>query len=245
MRILKPLPGTLPMPGHLLADAVALWPMNSLGNKVFDLSGNNNIGTFGAGAASPSWIDGKFGYELRFIAGNSQRVTIPDKDLFTFAGDFSLVTYVLHNISGGNQPLLNKSGGAGNREWQLGINTAQAQEIAFVIGNAAGNWDLVMRRGGTLSAGYHLIVGTLQGTTATIYLDGIQQGATGVYGGGNLKNTAQAVELGKATTSYLSGRMCFSMIYPRALSLFETAQISREPFCMYPEMIMAELGIVA
>lgn len=231
------------MPGYPLADAVAFWPMNSLSDKIFDLSGNDNVGIFGAGAASPSWVPGKFGSELKLIRASSQNIIVADKDLFTFAGDFSLVSYVLHNTAGGNQPILNKSGAAGNREWQLGINTAQAQEIAFVIGNAAGNWDLVMRRGGKLSAGYHLIVGTLQGTTATIFLDGIQQGATGVYGGGGLKNTGQDVEIGGVGAAYFDGRLCFSILFNRALLPSEIAQLYRELFCMFPEMMGTELMV--
>lgn len=60
MRILKPLPGTLPMPIH---NIVGDWPMSSLGGRVFDLSYNGQIGTLFGGV---TWPIGQFGRVLNF-----------------------------------------------------------------------------------------------------------------------------------------------------------------------------------
>jgi len=60
MRILKPLPGALPMPER---NIVGDWPMNSLGGRIFDRSGNDHTGTL---VGDTHWVLGKFGPALRF-----------------------------------------------------------------------------------------------------------------------------------------------------------------------------------
>jgi len=68
MRILKPLPGALPMPErNLLGD----WVMHSLDDRILDYSFNDNIGTFGGGVARPSWDNGNFGIAVRFDGGDA------------------------------------------------------------------------------------------------------------------------------------------------------------------------------
>lgn len=64
MRILKPLPGSLPYPDHYVAGD---WPMNSLGTLLFDQSSRFNNGTING----PAWVDGRSGPALNFGANHN------------------------------------------------------------------------------------------------------------------------------------------------------------------------------
>ena len=51
----------------MTASLIGCWLMNEgSGDRVFDLSGNGNIGTFGSGAARPFWQGGKSGSSVYF-----------------------------------------------------------------------------------------------------------------------------------------------------------------------------------
>ena len=64
----KPLLGELP-DWTRFPKPVALWPFIKAGNLI-DLSGNRHTGTFGAGAASPSWTAGNYGSAVIFDGGD-------------------------------------------------------------------------------------------------------------------------------------------------------------------------------
>ena len=66
MHILKPLPGILQKTGHILADSIALWPMNSLGNRIFDLSGRGQTGILQPGTSWTPGTSGRHGPAVEF-----------------------------------------------------------------------------------------------------------------------------------------------------------------------------------
>ena len=76
--MLKPVLGSQLQLGHPLARGLAgCWLMNEgSGDKVSDLSGNDNTGTFQAGAAKPIWIPGNTGPAVRGDGGDQIKATI-------------------------------------------------------------------------------------------------------------------------------------------------------------------------
>ena len=82
MPLIKPIRGSTLKRTHPLARGlVGGWLMNENGgNRVNDLSGNNNFGTFGAGAAQPSWSIGKFGPAVT-VTGGGLRLVWPTSNI--------------------------------------------------------------------------------------------------------------------------------------------------------------------
>lgn len=75
----KPLLGQRINWAHLLARGlVGCWIMNEgSGNKVYDLSGNGNHGTF---VNTPEWVPSKDGIGINFVGTDSDYVSIPNFD---------------------------------------------------------------------------------------------------------------------------------------------------------------------
>ena len=86
--ILKPRPFRKPVKGHWATKGLVCFPLmnEGSGDKVFDLSGNGNTGTLGAGT---TWVSGKFGPVTNHSA-QAHEIVIPDSPSFNnLAGGYS------------------------------------------------------------------------------------------------------------------------------------------------------------
>jgi len=233
--ILKPRPFRKPNLGLPISRGiVGLWLFNEgSGGQVFDLSGNENTGLFGAGATSPIWAPGKFGSAISFDGGDYVEIN----DTYYDSGTHTQITVSIWCYSTGF--ILNEVTIARNNLKPFAI------QITSVSGGNA-NFKTSVQTDGTgyiqsTTTGYPLlanqwnnVVLRYDGTTCKAFLNG-QQVAT-KNGTGNLSTDAACnIYIGSYRTNlyFFTGLLDLPIIYNRALSASEIALLYREPFCMF------------
>lgn len=232
MHIIKPLPGTLPMPGHPLADAVGLWSMNSLGNQVFDLSGNNHKGIL---VGATSWSEGKFGFAL---LGDSVNTCVTlSSPVIAATSDFVFVFWVNpSDSSGGNLATQYGVGQDGRLAFQHGANTVN--KFKYFIAHAAGvNVDFESNNT-FLADNWYQVIYRRDGNYFSLYVDGVLEGS-------QIENGVSVYQGANTKMGIRDGLTDHAILYNRALSATKRSLLYREPFCMFPEPIMREFGIAA
>ncbi len=224
--------------GCLIASLLGCWLMNEgSGDKIFDLSGNGNIGTFGSGAARPVWQGGKSGSSVYFDGGDK----ISGPSLGTLTLPLTIVASIKRSATGVWDPIFvthevdNYYYGAA-----LIIQSADTTWLQYGDGDGKGSEDRNTRHGvSSLAANqWHTIAGIIRGQNdMDIYLDGVDDG-------GSYSGTATTMDTSSgepafgswsalSTDQYLTGNIEYVYLFNRALSASEIALLYREPFCMF------------
>lgn len=236
MRILKPLPGTLPRPVHHI---VGDWPMNSLGDRIFDRSGNQNTGTLQG--AAPAWDYSMDGPAV-FLPGTNEYISLANNSMPQLLPLTIIVKAKIAN-SGLFQRLFHSclNGVLGTNDgFFFQTTNGAALEVGYWdgLGVAAGN-----RRskiGGIVSTGWMIYAAVIRGPLdMSLFIDGIDVG--GAYNGGGLgyspgtlPGAIGALESG-ATKYYITGLIEYVCVFDWELFPSEIAQFYREAFYRYPE----------
>ena len=227
MPVLKPVRGIRLNKSHPLARGlVGYWLLNEgSGNKVFDLSGNGNIGTF-AGTA-PSWTSGKFG----------SAVLLPGDDEYIGATKITGLTRFAISIwvkAAQDDPAATRiffSNYDGTNRNEFGGSSTNNRLNLYITNTLYYYWDGIDWD----DTHWHHLATTWDGTTAYLYFDGVQYSSTG--SGDPSDNNTQGLTIGDRTShpgaAIFSGLLDLPMIYNRALSPSEIALLYREPFCMF------------
>ena len=235
-KLIKPRLGSRPYKGHRLSKGlVGLWLMNENGGTtVFDLSGNGNTGAFGAGAASPSWVPGKFGLALSFDGGDYV-------DVGTNASlDVTKLTWVIwikraETTHTDERVLISYDGGGDNTNgvYSLQIDaTGNQDKLQFLVHGG----DSVVSNTAIQDTNWHQIAVTRRGDdTVNFYLDGSPNGSGSV----GAKSAFNSVVIGKGHTTYspFYGLIDHVKIWNLALSASEIALDYREPFAMFKDPV--------
>lgn len=242
----KPLLGTLPNYAHPLTPNVGAWLFNeNSGNKVFDLSGNGNHGTFGAGTAAPTWVLGRTGSALEFD-GTEDYVNIPSSSDFDLAtGTISFWTkkktadteYIFSVIQLPNTDYFHiVLTGAPTGKINVEIEDGNVKKTTLYTDSLR-----------ILDTNWHHIVVTQNGTEMSIYIDGVKSTVTGTNSDYFLDHlTAWSVDIGRAREAlYYDGIINDVMIYNRALSASEIRQLYIDPYCWLTQPMEAELMYAA
>jgi len=232
----KPPLGVLPNFGNRLSqELVGLWLSNECsGNIVNDLSGNNNEGTFGAGAASPVWSPGKFGSALSFDSGDyidcgANSSILPDA--------WTVSAWLKPNDTGDTTEACFFSFGAHTRGicldfvgkpiLYLGTNNYRYFDASAWTTLKDGNW--------------HHVVFKIKGSAQTdvesseMWLDGVQVGvdSTVATAAQDAKTTCFIGAEDNSPIHALNGLIDHIALYNRMLSTSETEELYREPFYMF------------
>ncbi len=190
-------------------------------NTAADSSGNGNTGTLVNMSTTSSPTAGKIGQALKFN-GSSQYVSMGSAGVsatsFTYAawvkaGTYSSYRGIVENDAGGTIP--------------QGLWTENGLGITLVIGTGNGHAVLLIPVAKATLNTWHYIVGTANGTTYALYLDGVNVGATYSdtgYGGSPVHNAIGVGGTGGGP-GYFSGSIDDVRIYNRALSAQEVAQL--------------------
>ncbi|MBW7991896.1 MAG: LamG domain-containing protein [Planctomycetes bacterium] len=241
---LKPTRGKfLPKPdgspeGCLIASLIGCWLMNEgSGDRIFDLSGNGNIGTFGSGAARPFWQGGKSGSSVYFDGGDK----ISGPSLGSLSLPLTIVASIRRSATGAWDPIFvthevndNYYGAA------LVIQSSDRVWLQYGDGEGNGSDDRNTKNGvSSLAANrWYTIAGVIRGQNdMDIYLDGVDD--AGSYSGTatTMDTSSGMPALGRwpalATDQYLTGNIEYVYLFNRALSASEIALLNREPFCMF------------
>lgn len=231
--ILKPRPFRKPRKGHwALRGLVSLWLMNEgVGDKIFDLSDNGNIGTF-TGTA-PAWNAGQFGSVLD-LPGTNEYADCGDIDELDSVSVFSMVAWFRRRATDQNC-LVGKStdgdnrvnmGFSGNSIFFTVSNGSEA-EGSFVLDDA--EWHhCVMIYNGNLSGNANRLKGFINGEQKTLNFGATTIPATTANHTGNFR-------IGSLETfgTFTNGFIDNVSIYNRTLSDTEIEKLYRNPFIMF------------
>ncbi len=230
MRILKPLPGTLPMPErNLIAD----WLMSDgAGGVIADLSGNGNTGTFDLGLASPTWIAGDKGKAVFFdggdqiIANKAGTLDITNNQM-TILVRFYVTSTAAHQGFAGI-----REDGAWANQYRIGLRNGGGFRV--YVETLAGLVTLTTAGGHTTTNKWHTVVGVYDGANIYVYFDGVLISGPAAQTGNIVSNAQGNFTIGRQS-SFLTGGVSEVCVFNRALSAAEIALPYREPFYRYPE----------
>lgn len=232
----KPILGTQLNWSHSLNKGlVGFWLFNEgHGNKVNDLSMNNNTGICTGMADPPTivsgWNPGRTGTTLAFDGVNNyveiNNMIVENK--LTFSGWINL------NKITGTQMIYMDRKQSPDRGLQIYANNAS---LTFLI------TDVTTTKSTTISGilttgGWHHIAWTIDLTNdvGRVYYDGVQLGADINYATITEFYNVEKVYIGKhlwSGTYWLDGKIDEVRIYNRALSASEIQQLYAEPYCMF------------
>jgi len=226
--------------GHILCPSSGLWLMNEgSGNTVQDLSGNGNTGTL---ASAVVWSTGQFGAAAEFNGDENTRITMPDSPAYSGLSQITVSFWMYpHSLETADDTkmVVGKANWNDNREWRVRIE--QDGNFIWQIsndGNDPGTNECSVDASNYLTIGkWSHIVGTYDGTTLWLYIDGVQVDTNAGDGGACYDGSAvlaigAASDLGGTAPDAYDGLVDDVMIYNRALSASEIQQLYREPFCM-------------
>jgi len=227
--ILKPRPFRKPNLAHPLARGlVGCWIFNEGGgNEVFDLSGNNLSGTFTSGLL---WAPGAQGYCVQSDT-DGEYISVADCSLLRSA-HVTVACYVnITNVGPAiGDGIVSKNDAAGSEGWAL------RNCVGYLRwGINAYNSNIAQSDAGTITAGnWYFLVGTYDGVTCRVYIDGIE--AASADDAGPISYGSDALNIGRMFQSdtYTSDQqISYVMIWDRALTGAEIALLYRQPFCMF------------
>lgn len=227
MPVIKPTRGSLLNKSHTLARGlVGCWLLNEgSGSKVFDLSGDGINGTFDAGNP-PTWTPGKTGSALNFVGASDQFVDLGGNLSLLKPQTMSIVVLVKAGVVADLTGIFDTTDAGGSNGYILATNSSK---FYFYIRDSG--WSIA--QSGAVSTGiWYYVVGTYDGTTVKIYVNGVL---------GPTTDTASQVDyatnhhyVGKYTSSGSSfdGIIDHVIFYNRDLSASEIALLFRRAFCM-------------
>lgn len=169
-------------PAQPTVGLVGHWQLDEgQGTEVGDGSGHGNNGTLTGGV---SWVAGRFGSALSFN-GASGNVQVPDSASLEPATAVSVAAWVKHAGSPGDFKYVLAKGASGCIAASYGLYTGANGGLEFYISRNRGTaYALSPDAGARVWDGnWHLAVGTFDGTTIRLYVDGVEVGSGTTYPG--------------------------------------------------------------
>ena len=213
---------------HPLAKGlVGYWLMNEgTGNIVQDLSGNGNDGTFGVGAASPSWIAGNHGSAINFDGGDTCEIT-EKSNVLAITNALTIIANVKFNNTSAYDSVINRYDAGGG----YGIYYSSQPRLRFVVRDGGSNYDDCLISGQPVTGEWMQIAGVFDGANSYIYKNAIL-GDTQV--GTALSNTStDTLSIGTGFYGDSFVDIDHVMIWNRALSAREIQDLHSNPFGMF------------
>jgi len=229
---------------HPLAPTV-FWLFNENGGgKVFDLSWNGNTGTF---VNSPIWVPGKYGSAIQFVAGDSDYITIGDKDAFSFTTGsadlpFSIVSSFKSTDLTNTNAIISKftDDSPWNAEWSLFHLSGGGIRAQLMDGASTVRISITSSSTYGTNTQVHVVFtydGSGSETGLNFYINGVLDStATKAKDGAYAKmdNLTCSVEIGvhnrEGIARHFEGLIDFVDIYSRELSASEIALLYNQPF---------------
>jgi hypothetical protein len=150
------------------------WPMyEGGGTTVHDLSGDHNNGTI----TGAQWTTGYLGDGLAFN-GNGENVDIQDSPLFEPSATLTVTAYVKALGSPGAYKYIVAKGGFGCTTGGYGLYTGPDGGLMFYVDHSDGATYTQSPDYGTSvwDRNWHFVVGTYDGSSVRLYVDGNQVG---------------------------------------------------------------------
>lgn len=174
-------------PGHEQATDSSIEPKHG------KLVGYTTVGS----EPKDAWkIDGDIGRWRIATPGASRYVTCGDLDAFTPVGDFAVGCWFYCVATSGNNPLVNKAGLAGTREWQ--ITNDFDNGLGFLVGDSSGAWNVLHRVTAAPAGAWRHFMGVKRGNAVSSYLDGVLTKSPTTYTGTSVANTTSIMTIGRS-----------------------------------------------
>jgi thermitase len=207
----------------LTSGLIGYWTFNEgTGSVAHDQSGNG----YNAALSNTTWATGLFSFGLSFNGSNSQGVT----SAIPFTNAFSVSAWVNPAGIGQNANAAIAQADSATGVY-LGVDST-GTHYKFIVNNGAGSsgscaYSGVVSgcaQGGTISSGWHLAVGTYDGTTAILYVDGAMAASDTFTPPGN---ASLALNMGRSYTSgaVWDGILDDMRLYSRALAAEEVSSL--------------------
>lgn len=200
------------------------------GDEVLDLSGNGHTGTFLGG---PSWGAANFGTGIDFDASASGRISVPNSNLLTFNSatqDFTIVAWIMIRDISMTNYIINMLDG-GNDGWRLYMSTANQ-----LLQGSIDVYDTTSTNTLTQGVWQQVAWSVKRSSTNTLFIDGLPDG-TDTTAGGAMSIAGDMVignrSYSESDTYNLEGLIDHVLLYNRALTAPEIAQLYINPFIMF------------
>lgn len=161
---------------------VASWPFDEgSGTLVHDTSGHGNNGTISGDA---QWVSGFSGAALSFD-GNTGRVRVPDSTSLDPTTAVSVIAWIKATEPQGDYNYIVSKGASGCLAASYGLYTGPQGGLMFYIARNGGlSYTRSPDRGaGVWNGTWHFVVGTYDGSSVRLYVDGSQVGSGSSYDG--------------------------------------------------------------
>ena len=192
------------------------------GVAYYKLDGNSNdsVGSNNGTDTSISYSSsyGKINQGASFN-GSSSRIAIAHNSVFNITSAITLLAWIKTTSTGGNQILCKY-----DDSFYFAVNgsTFNSGKIQMYLNNVSSGW----LTGGTVNDGnWHFVVGTYDGSTIKLYIDGSL--STSVSASGSIQTGSNPVEIGTRTaiSYYFNGDIDEIGIWSRALSSTEVSEL--------------------
>jgi hypothetical protein len=164
------------------ADLVGDWQLNEgAGTFAGDSSGFGNNGTV---SGETTWVSGHEGMALNFT-GNTGQVQVPSSASLEPQTGVSVAAWVKHAGSPGSYAYLVTKGVNGCIAASYGLYTGPNGGLQFYVSHNQGSvyMDSPDSGAGVWDGNWHLVVGTFDGTTVRLYVDGHEVGSGSSFPG--------------------------------------------------------------
>jgi hypothetical protein len=180
----------LTVAGSVSAELVAHWPLDDgSGTVAVDVTGNGNDGTL---EGNPQWVAGKIGGALEFDGTNY--VDCGDQDILNFGtNDWTVAAWIKTTQPDPDRGTIfaNGSDNSGGIRFTLATHEANPNHITLTTDD---NSTKSQALGQTVvnDGEWHHVAGMREGTTTSVFVDGVLDGTNTVPDGYNLSGSSQA-----------------------------------------------------
>jgi hypothetical protein len=208
--------------GDVASGLVGYWKFDETsGTTAADSSGNGNTGTLTNG---PAWTTGGMNNGALTFNGTSQYVSVPDASNLR-GNNYTITAWVYFNslVSATYDIVVKGYANSGDKSYEMFEDSSG--QLGF-WSNGTG----VFSAGGNMNAGeWYFIAATRSGSTATIYMDGVQMNQSTSFSATTSYDTTPVVigafsQNNGTIGNYLTGIVDDARIYNRALSAAEVTQ---------------------
>lgn len=204
----------------------ALWRLDETsGTTAGDIIGGHN------GTASRADILGHpfgvFGNHAIFSATSTDGIRIANHADFNVTGAFSLSAWIKYTNASSITYFITKGGSGGTGTYSWNLSTTATGHPSIILWQTSGGEYLRAISSSVYNDGnWHHLCGTYDGTTASIYVDGVLKGAS-TSKSGTWENGTSDIQLGRRgdTFGLLTGSLNDVAFFNRSLTIDDVALI--------------------
>ena len=203
----------------------AYWTFDEgAGTTAGDSSGNGNTGSL---INSPSWVNGKFGKALDYVAAQQQSVSVADAPSLNLGSASFSVAFWLRYTNSIDADIIRKGSGSTANAWFKVEILKSTQKLFFNVHGSSDKNNITAPDASNDGLWHHVVaVRDVENGRIRLYIDGTQV-VSSSNPGGSLSNSAD-LSIGSKDTladDFLNGSLDDVLIFSRALSAAEVLDL--------------------